>query len=447
MSGSSRATETKYTMFAKPKYIADETLKARFAALPESSIEWLAKRRADAAAAYQGYPTTNVESWKFTQTKPLMTLQAVEKARPNQGDISNAAAMLDALPVGYRAVFVNGHFHTALSNLPEEAGVEVAPLRQMLAEHPGHLEAYLGRLSAKYDNSFSQASLAVAEDGLAIRIEEGIQLEQPIVIGHIHTGGSQALHTHARNVYVLKAGAKAEIIEMSIGVPDAVYAANTTTEMFLGGAAELHHTLIQHESTQGARIDSRYVWQDKRSQFHGVAVTTGARVNRVETQAVLGGIEAHTAQHVVQLLRGSLHSDSTTHVLHDTTDATSNQHCRMILDDTAKGAFQGKTTVARDAQKTDAHQLNKNLLLSRSAVVDSKPELEIYADDVKCSHGATTGEMDTKALFYMQSRGIDPATARQLLVEAFADEVIEHTPLTEEMKTLLRQYVATWMKG
>lgn len=117
----------------------------------------------------------------------------------------------------------------------------------------------------------------------------------------------------------------------------------------------------------------------------------------------------------------------------------------MILDGKAKGAFQGKTTVARNAQKTDAHQLNKNLLLSRTAQVDSKPELEIYADDVKCAHGATTGELDAKALFYMQSRGIEPEEARQLLVEAFADEVIEHTPLDEEMKTLLRGYVAAWM--
>lgn len=432
-------------MFAKPKYLSDDSFQPRFSALAQLSVEWLAKRRSEAAAAYKGYPTTHVESWKFTATKPLMALEAPEKTRPNQGDISNAAAMLDALPVGYRAVFVNGHFHTALSNLPDMAGVELKPLREMLADNSGHLESYLGRLSAKHDHPFAQSSLALAEDGLALRVEEGITLDQPIVVGHIHTGGSQALHTHARNVYVLKAGAKAQIIEMSIGVPDAVYAANSTTEIFLGGAAELTHTLVQHESTQGARLDSRFIYQDKRSKFHGIALTTGARVNRIETHATLGGIESHAAQHTVQLLGGHLHSDSTTHVLHDTTDATSNQHCRMIMDDYAKGAFQGKTTVARDAQRTDAHQLNKNLLLTRNALVDSKPELEIYADDVKCAHGATTGDLDAKALFYMQSRGIDPETARQLLVEAFADEVIEHTPLDDEMKTLLRGYIAAWM--
>lgn len=431
-------------MFAKQKYIPDESLTAQYAALPRPSVEWLARRRDEAAQAYAGYPTTHVESWKFTNVKPLLGLQSGE-ARPNQGDVSHAATLLDALPVGYRAVFVNGHFHTALSNLPDIAGVEAMPLREMLEKTPGHLEAYLGRLSAKHDHSFARASLALAQDGLAVRIEEGIELDQPIIVGHIHTGGAQALHTHMRNVTVLKPGAKAAIIEMSIGVPDAVYAANSTTEMFLGGAAELVHTLIQRESEQGARIDSRFVYQDRRSKFHGVALTTGARVNRIETQAVLGGIEAHAAQHTVQLLGGSRHSDSTTHVLHDTTDATSDQHCRMIMDDHARGAFQGKTTVARDAQKTDAHQLNKNLLLTRHALVDSKPELEIYADDVKCSHGATTGELDAKALFYLESRGIDPATARQLLVEAFADEVIEGTPLDDDMKTLLRGYVAEWM--
>lgn len=433
-------------MFAKQKYIADETLHAQYAALPKPAAEWLGKRRADAVAAYQGYPTTHVESWKFTNVKPLLGLQA-ENARPNQGDVSKAAAMLDALPVGYRAVFVNGVFHTALSNLPEMAGVEVLPLAQMLNSNSGHVEAYLGRLSGKQNHSFAQASLALAQDGLIVRIEESIELDQPIVVGHIYTGGSQALYTHSRNVYVLKPGAKAQIIEMSVGVPDAVYAANSTTEIYLGGAAQLVHTIIQHESAQGARIDSRFVWQEKRSQFHGIVATTGARVNRIETQVTLGGTEAHAAQHTVQLLDGHLHSDSTTHVLHDTTNSTSNQHCRMILDGHAKGAFQGKTTVARDAQKTDAHQLNKNLLLSRNALVDSKPELEIYADDVKCAHGATTGELDSKALFYLESRGIDPDTARQLLVEAFADEVIENTPLDDEMKTVLRNYVAEWMKN
>lgn len=432
-------------MFAKQKYIADDALIAQYAALPKTSAEWLARRRDEAVKAYRGYPTTHVESWKFTNVKPLMGLQVAD-ARPNQGDIRNAMALLDDLPMGYRAVFVNGLFNTSLSGLPAIAGVEVRPLRDMLRENPGHLEAYLGRLSAKdVMHSFAQASLALAQDGLALRIEESIMLDQPLIVAHIHTGGAQAAYTHTRNVYVLKPGAQATIIEMSIGVPDAAYVANSTTEMFLGGAAKLIHGLIQRESAEGARIDSRYVYQDKRSSFEGMAMTTGARVNRIETQVTLGGIEAHAAQYTVQLLCDKRHGDSTTSIIHDTTDATSHQHCRMILDGAAKGAFQGKTKVARDAQKTDAYQLNKNLLLSRSAQVDSKPELEIYADDVKCSHGATTGELDDKALFYLESRGIDPATARQLLVEAFADEVIEATPLEDSMKVFLRSYVAEWM--
>lgn len=432
-------------MFAKPKYIADDALMAQYAALPKPPIEWLFRRREEAVKSYRGYPTTHVESWKFTNVKPLLDLQT-KAMRPNQGDIRNALTLLDALPLGYRAVFVNGIFNTSLSNLPDIAGVEIKPLRDMLRENPGHLEAYLGRLSAKDTaHSFALASLALAQDGLALRMEENTALDQPLIVGHIHTGGEQATYTHARNVYILKPGAQATIIEMSMGVPDAAYVANSTTEIFVGGAAKLVHGLIQRESEAGARIDSRYVYQDKRSRFEGVALTTGAQVNRIETQITLGGIEAHSAQQTVQLLRDKRHGDSTTVVTHNTTDATSHQHCRMILDGTAKGAFQGKTIVARDAQKTDAHQLNKNLLLSRGALVNSKPELEIYADDVKCSHGATTGELDDKALFYLESRGIERATARQLLVEAFADEVIEDIPMDEAVKSLLRGYVAEWM--
>ncbi|MCH2547544.1 MAG: Fe-S cluster assembly protein SufD [Alphaproteobacteria bacterium] len=431
-------------MFAKQKYIPDDTLQTQFAAMPVASSPWLAKRRTNAVAGYQGYPTTALENWKFTNVKPMLMQEQVS-ARPNQGDISAALEQLDALPAGYRVVFVNGVFHTALSELPKLAGVEIQSLAQMLEHNAGHLEAYYGRLSEKYDNSFAQANLVLAQDGLAIRIEESVVLDQPIIVGHIFTGGAQALQCHSRNVYVLKAGAQAEIVEMQIGVPDAMYIANTTSEIFLGGAAQLRHSFIQNESDQGASIQSRYIWQEKRSQFHGVALTTGAWVNRIETQITLGGIESHAAQHTVQLLRENRHSDSMTHVVHDTPEATSNQHCRMILNDSAKGAFQGKTTVKRDAQKTDAHQLNKNLLLSRNAKVDSKPELEIYADDVKCAHGATTGELDEMALFYMQSRGIEPDVAKQLLVEAFADEVIEQTPLDDAMKAVLRRYVAQWM--
>ncbi|MGB1539825.1 MAG: Fe-S cluster assembly protein SufD, partial [Rickettsiales bacterium] len=237
-----------------------------------------------------------------------------------------------------------------------------------------------------------------------------------------------------------------EMIEYTIGVPDAVYAANQVTEVYLDGAAKLNHTLIQEQSAQGAEINSRYVQAEQDSLYHSTVFTTGARVNRVETVAELLGEKAHVDVQTVQLVRDHLHSDSTTVVTHDTENATSNQHCRIVLDDAAKGAFQGKTIVARDAQKTDAHQLNKNLLLSRTATVNTKPELEIYADDVACSHGATTGELDAMALFYLQSRGVDEATARRLLVEAFADEVIETAPLAGEVRDVLRDKIARWME-
>lgn len=436
-------------MFAKPKYIPDTTVAERYAGQAPSRHLWLRQRQDAAIAAFKagGYPTRTVEAWKFTDVKSLLALKPVE-ARPHQGDISAAAKYLDALPAGPRIVFVNGAFHTALSESPQWAGITVQPVAKLLAEQPQRLEPYLGALVAPHnDHAFNQLSLAFAQDGLAVLAEDGCNAELPLVVAHIFTGGAQAASVAMRHVVVLGANSCLTLVEHTLGVPDAVYTGNSVTEIFLAGNAALRHVLVQRESAAAAQVQTRYVQQSQESRYHSVALTTGAKINRVETQITLQGEGADATMHTVQLLRGHLHSDSMTHVLHDTVNATSNQHCRMILDDQAKGAFQGKTIVARDAQKTDAHQLNKNLLLSRQAVVDSKPELEIYADDVACSHGATTGELDAMALFYLQSRGIEKATARQLLVEAFADDVIDETLLDDEWKEVLRARVSEWMQA
>lgn len=427
-------------MFLKPHYIADENLTAK-----PSAAAWLNARRETALAAFPGYPTQNVEQWKYTNIKPVLDIPP-SGDRPNQGDISKAATTLDALPSGPRVVFVNGHYHTALSDVPALPGLSVEPLSRIMAGDAAAVEPYLGVLSAEDDkNGFNAASLALAEDGIVIHVDAGAQIESPIVVAHISTGGPQAERSYTRSVIVLGIEARLEVIELAIGVPDAQYATIGATEIYIADRAELIHTLIQQDSAKGAEVLTRYVKQGEESKFHGFVFTTGAKVNRVETQLALLGERAHAGLHTVQLVRDDLHSDSTTRFIHDTVEATSQQHCRMILDDRARGVFQGKTIVARDAQKTDGQQLNKNLLLSRTAQVNTKPELEIYADDVKCSHGATTGELDANALFYLKSRGIEEATARRLLVEAFADEAIEEAAFSDELKDHLRARVAAWM--
>lgn len=432
-------------MFAKPVYIPDTSVQERFNAKPVTANAWLKQRQDAVLASFPGFPSTHVEQWKYTNVKPLLAVVTGD-ARPNQGDISRATAVLDSLPAGPRIVFVNGHYHTALSDQPALAGVSVEPLSKLLNGNPAAVEPYLGILSGEDNkNGFVSASLALAEDGIFIRVDAKVAVDQPLVIAHIYTGGPQAEQVHTRNIIVLAECADLQIIEVALGVPSAHYAAIGTTEIFIADHSHLVHTLIQDDSANGAEVLTRYVKQGKESHYHGIAFTTGAKVNRVETQVLIAGEKAHSAQYTVQLVRHDRHSDSTTRITHDTTESTSHQHCRMILDGSAKGVFQGKTIVARDAQKTDAQQLNKNLLLSRTAWVNTKPELEIYADDVKCSHGATTGELDTQALFYLETRGIDKATAKRLLVEAFADQVIEETPVSEELKDHLRKRVANWM--
>lgn len=439
-------------MFAKAKYLKDETMPERFRAqealLPGRNLTWLQQRREAAMARFvkTGYPTTTLERWRFSNVKPVLALHS--DARPNQGDICEAAAKLDALPPGPRMVFVDGVFNGSLSTIADVPGMELLSLKDMLAGDAGHVEAYLGQLSARDEtHGFAQLSLAFAQDGIVLRLEEGVELEQPVAVAHIFTGGARADEVAMRNLFILKAGAKATLVEYCIGAEGAVYTANSTSEIFVAGAASFIHVLVQEESAAAAHVNSRYVRQERESTYHGVVCTSGARLSRVETQALLAGENADFNLHTVQLVKGKRHADSTTDVVHDCVGGTSNQHCRMIVDDHAKGAFQGKTTVARDAQKTDAQQLNKNLLLSRNAQVDAKPELEIYADDVKCSHGATTGELDEMALFYLKSRGMDEPTAKRLLVEAFADNAIEEALVEDDIKTVLRDYVAEWMNA
>lgn len=438
-------------MFQKAKYLPDTAIPQRYAervnSLPGHDLPWLSHRRHEALQRFSqtGYPTTTLERWRFSNVKPILNLHD-DGARPHQGDICDAASKLDALPPGPRLVFVNGVYNSSLSTVPQIPGAEIQPLTEALAEHGGHVEAYLGLLSAKDEtHGFAQLNLAFACDGLVVRLEEGVKLEQPIAVAHIYSGGTRAEEVNTRNLFILKEGAEATVVEYDLGLEDAVYTANTTTEFFLDGAAVLHHVQMQAKSAKAAHLHTRYIQQEQDSQFHGFVATRGARLSRIETRAHLIGKHADCNLHTVQLLRHDRHGDSTTEITHDTVGATSNQHCRMILDDHANGAFQGKTTVVRDAQQTDAQQMNKNLLLSRDAHANIKPELEIYADDVKCSHGATSGELSDMALFYLMARGIDADTARQLLVEAFAAEAIDEAKIDGDIKEVIRAYVQTWM--
>lgn len=430
-------------MFAKPKYIADPSVSARFKACTVKDALWIVHRREQAVAHFNatGYPASSIESWRYSDAK-LWQATSNGNARPNQGDVQALVLQLDELPQGPRAVFINGVFSTAFSRLPEQAGVEIAPLSKALA----HVEHYLGMLSErKGGDAFTQQSLALGAEGIVIRMEESVTLQEPLLIAHLFTGGVGTEQIHSRQVVVLKEGATAELIEYTLATEGAVYGANCTTEIFLSGAAKLTHSLIRNDAEHALSVASRFISAEKNSRYEGMVLNGGARLSRVETQADIIGEGAHVVVNTVQLLDGKRHGDSTTHVTHSHGGATSAQHCRMILKDYAKGAFQGKTTVARYAQKTDAAQLNKNLLLHRTAQADAKPELEIYADDVKCAHGATTGEMDPMALFYLQARGLSEADARRLLVEAFADSVIEEAYTHADWKQVLRDIVSQWM--
>lgn len=405
-------------MFARARYIEDAALTGQ--------------------GRFKGYPTSSVEGWHYCSPKALIERMdaSQENMRVHQGDIAAAIKKLSAFPISGRLVLVNGAINRGLTEIPQHAGLKVESLTEYCRNNGNSL---LGALDD--GTGFTAASQIQAHDGVVIQVTKDYPSSQPLMIAHVNTG----VYVPLRHIWVVEEGANIQLIEYFMGIPKVTYAINSTAEIFVQENAELTHTLLQEESEEAAVLHTRFVKQQKASRYQGMVFTTGARMNRVETRIILAGEKSHAALHTVQLLQGNQHSDSTTHITHAAPNATSEQHCRTIVDDTAKGAFQGKTLVARDAQKTDARQLNKNLLLSRTAEVNSKPELEIYADDVACSHGATTGELDVKALFYLMARGINEETAKRLLVEAFADAVIEETFVCEDMKDLLLEKVAQWM--
>lgn len=418
---------------------------AALASVRDHEPAWLLALRQDALDVFQttGLPDRKTEAWKYTNLNKLSKIGFVAGLPVREIDTLPVAL----LPIeGYRVVFINGRFQPAFSlldNLPE--GVIIESLGAKITHDPKLLEVQMSRRAASRDLPLAALNSALSEDGLFLRIAPGTKLEQPIHIVSIGESDEAPVAFHMRSIFEIGADASVDILESHIGRGSDTYFSNSVSEISIDKDARLGHYRLQDESRKAFNIGLTNLELAQGAFYNGFGLQVGATLARNEVQARIGGEGIECCINGAYLASGSQQIDNTTFVDHAEGGSTSRQAFKGVLDDQARGVFQGKVLVEPNAQKTDGHQLSRTLLLSRSAEMDCKPELEIYADDVKCSHGATIGELEEEAIFYLRTRGIDPVDARDMLIEAFIADVTEeigHQAIREAFESVVHQWLS-----
>jgi Fe-S cluster assembly protein SufD len=389
-----------------------------------------------------GFPTTRHEEWRFTNVAPIartaFVLAGPDGSAPSAADLVADTVLQSDWP---RLVFINGHFAAELStrgNLPPE--VRTDSLAAALGRDAGAVREHLARYARYEEHTFTALNTAFMADGAFVHVPKGICLEHPIEMLFISSAGADPIVCHPRNLILAEPGSRAVIIERFAGLGGGVSFTNTVTEMVAGENAAIDHYKVAQEPSQAYHVGTTHVHQARDSNVASHTVTTGGALVRNDITAVLDGEGGDCTLNGLYLVSGRRHVDNHLRVEHAKPHCDSREFFKGILQDQAKAVFTGRIVVHKDAQKTDAKQTNMNLLLSEDAQVDTKPQLEIFADDVKCTHGATIGQIDEDAVFYLRCRGIDEAAARGVLVYAFAEESLQRIgpePLRGQLREVL----------
>lgn len=389
----------------------------------DQAPEWLRGLRQKAMSRFRdtGFPTVRDEDWRFTNVSRIAGHQFVhgeqETVEPTSGELDIAAAVC-------KLVFINGHFVRELSTLdglPDN--VEANALSLQLLNHSESIKTHLGVYLDFERDAFCALNTGLFEDGAYVRIAPGVVVEGPLYCLYI-SAGSEATVSHPRNLVIVGEGAQASIVEEYATLSAVEHFCNSVTELVVGEDASVSHYRIERDS-KAFNVSTLRIEQARSSNVATHAVLLGGELVRNNIHAVLAGEGAECLINGLFVGQDSQHLDNFIQVEHKAPHSNSRQFYNGILDDSSHGVFHGRIVVHKDAQKTDAKQTNRNLLLSDDAQIDSKPQLEIYADDVKCTHGATIGQIEQDALFYLRSRGIDEISARKLLLLAFANECLD----------------------
>ena len=410
------------------------------------ALPWLKKLREEAFARFceKGFPTTKDEDWRFTNVAGLAKAEfrAAGKAAVAKADATEWIA--DG--AGAQLVFVNGRYAPELSvaaGLPK--GVTVASLREQIEQHPETLEKHLGRYADAQRDAFVALNTAFLTDGAYVHVARGVVVEQPIVLLYLTTQEEGPTMTQPRNLIVAEDASQVAVVEDYVSVGgESVAFSNAVTELVAGNDAHAQHFLIEREHLQAYNVSTLRIEQRRNANVTSHSVLLGGGLVRNNVHPVLAGEGGECLINGLFLGTGRQHLDNYMHVEHAAPHCGSRQFYNGILDGQAHGVFHGRIVVHKAAQKTDAKQTNRNLLLNDDAQIDTKPQLEIYADDVKCTHGATIGQIEENALFYLRSRGISEIEARKLLLMAFAEECVERMhagAAREHVEKLIREHL------
>jgi Fe-S cluster assembly protein SufD len=414
--------------------------------LPGAALSWVRELREQGRSRFAqlGFPTVKVEAWKYTSLKTLEKV-AFQPAKP-----AAAGVHFDVLPHvgnGPRLVFVDGFFRADLSSTTGiPAGVELLGLADALNKRPELVGEHLGRLAVSDEQRFVALNTAFLADGAVVRIGRGVEVAEPIELVFVSLGSEDGpIAFHPRTLLIAEPQSKAVVVEHHVGLGLGATFANHVAEAYVGEGAILRHYKVQREGSEAFHLSNSVAKVGKDACYDNFILTTGARLARNEVRVALG-LGSSCNVNGAYMIGGHQHCDTTTVIEHKEPHGTSREVYKGAIDDHGRAVFQGKIVVHPGAQKTDGHQLNRALLLSDTAEIDAKPELEIYADDVKCSHGATAGELADEALFYLRARGIPKDEARALLIAAFLSEALDEIP-EEPIREAFQGFVSGWLSA
>ncbi len=412
--------------------------------------QWLKQRRDQAISRFAevGFPSTRQEEWRFTDVKALWRTSFTLAGAADPGGLEQqVASHLLGAPEQHVAVFVNGHFAPSLSRLQRlPSGVRAGGLAEALGRDADRVEQLLGLLASDDTNPFTALNTAFVHDGAFLFVPKDTKVEQPVHFLFLSVPEPEAPSvSHPRNLMIVDRGAQATVLETYATVGDGVCWTNAVTEVSVGENATLDAYRLQRERDDTFHTAATHSRQERSSNYSFITFSFGGGLTRHDIKVVLDGEGADATLDGLSLLRGRQHTDYHTTLEHAQPNCTSWEYFNGVFDDRAHGVFNGRIIVRPGAQKTDSKQTNNNLLLSASARADSQPQLEIYADDVKCTHGATLGPIDDDHVFYLQSRGLSAEEAKDLLTYGFGSEIlnaVKSEPLKAALDGLVRRWLA-----
>lgn len=391
-----------------------------------------------------GLPGKRDEEYKYTPITRALEKQFVDIRSSSSENIA-ISDQLDQWLIAEEAnilVFVNGQFSEAHSKvISPSSEIEVRSLSEAIRAQPELMDKYFALQTAASSDSFAALNTALAHEGVMVHVPRGQVVTHPVHLYFISDARQHSSFSQVRNLLIIEENSQANFTEMFCQTGDHTSYYNATTELWLHESAVAYYHKIQNEGPTAYHTGNTHVYQSAKSLFQGVTITLDGAIIRNNLHVSLDAEGCETHMYGLYMLQGKTHVDNHTNVDHLKPNSFSNELYKGIMDDASHGVFNGKIYVRSDAQKTNAFQSNRNILLTDAASIDTKPQLEIWADDVKCSHGATTGQIDAEQLFYLRARGLDKVQARALLLQAFAGDIVQNIK-SEALQAKMHEAIA-----